>query len=305
MAYIGKEPQVGNYSVLDALSASSTASYTMQLSSTNFTPESANHLIVSLNGVIQKPGSSYTVSGSTITFSSTLSSSDSIDFIIALGNVLDIGVPSDGVISNAKLGTDLISGETDIGGAIADADLFLVDDGAGGTLRKTAASRIKTYIGGGITQAQQWRITSGFTFSTVQDIDSNWEISDATGYGSIGSNLTQSSGIFTFPSTGYYLIMATFNFRRATNERGVGGNINATTNNSSYSVVSSVEVNNSDVGGGDNTTYAGSCQAIFDVTDTSNIKFKLTIQTSASDQTCDGDTSRNYTGFVCVRLGDT
>ena len=157
----------------------------------------------------------------------------------------------------------------------------------------------------GITQAQQWRITSGFTFSTVQDIDSNWEISDATGYGSIGSNLTQSSGIFTFPSTGYYLIMATFNFRRATNERGVGGNINATTNNSSYSVVSSVEVNNSDVGGADNTTYAGSCQAIFDVTDTSNIKFKLTIQTSASDQTCDGDTSRNYTGFVCVRLGDT
>jgi len=157
----------------------------------------------------------------------------------------------------------------------------------------------------GITQAQQWRITSGFTFSTVQDIDSNWEISDATGYGSIGSNLTQSSGIFTFPSTGYYLIMATFNFRRATNERGVGGNINATTNNSSYAVVSSVEVNNSDVGGADNTTYAGSCQAIFDVTDTANVKFKLTIQTSGSDQTCDGDTSRNYTGFVCVRLGDT
>ena len=90
MAYIGKEPQVGNYSVLDALSASSTASYTMQLSSTNFTPESANHLIVSLNGVIQKPGSSYTVSGSTITFSSSLTSSDSIDFIIALGNVFDV-----------------------------------------------------------------------------------------------------------------------------------------------------------------------------------------------------------------------
>jgi len=148
MSYIGKEPQVGNYSVLDALSASSTASYTMQLSSTNFTPESANHLIVSLNGVIQKPGSSYTVSGSTITFSSSLTSSDSIDFIIALGNVLDIGTPSDGTVTNAKLASDLISGETDIGGAIADADLFLIDDGAGGTLRKTAASRIKTYIGG-------------------------------------------------------------------------------------------------------------------------------------------------------------
>ena len=40
-----------------------------------------------------------------------------------------------------------IDGATDIGGAIADADLFIVDDGAGGTNRKTAASRLKTYIG--------------------------------------------------------------------------------------------------------------------------------------------------------------
>ena len=134
MAYIGKEPQVGNYSVLDALSASSTASYTMQLGSTNFTPESANHLIVSLNGVIQKPGSSYTVSGSTITFSSSLTSSDSIDFIIALGNVLDIGTPSDGVITNAKLAQDIISGETALTDTPATTDELLISDG--GTLKR-------------------------------------------------------------------------------------------------------------------------------------------------------------------------
>jgi hypothetical protein len=64
-----------------------------------------------------------------------------------LGNVLDIGTPSDATVTNAKLGTDVISGETDIGGAIADADLVLVDDGAGGTLRKSAMSRVKTYVG--------------------------------------------------------------------------------------------------------------------------------------------------------------
>ena len=39
-----------------------------------------------------------------------------------------------------------IDGATDIGAAIVDADLFIVDDGAGGTNRKTAASRLKTYI---------------------------------------------------------------------------------------------------------------------------------------------------------------
>ena len=102
MSYIGKEPQTGAYSMLDALTASATASYSLTLDSVAFVPESANHLLVSLNGSIQKAGSSYTVSGSTLTFSSTLASSDSIDFVLALGNVLDIGTPSDATVTNAK-----------------------------------------------------------------------------------------------------------------------------------------------------------------------------------------------------------
>jgi len=141
MPIIGKQLQTGGYHVLDALSASATASYTMQLSSTNFTPESANHLIVSLNGVIQKPGSSYTVSGSTITFSSSLTSSDSIDFIIALGNVLDIGTPSDGVITNAKLAQDIISAETALTDIPADTDEILISDA--GTLKRIDYSLVR------------------------------------------------------------------------------------------------------------------------------------------------------------------
>ena len=147
MAYIGKTPIVGNFQKCDALTASGTADYTLQVSSTNVVPESANHMLVSLNGVIQQPGASggFTVSGSTLSFNSALTSSDTIDFVILLGNVLDIGTPSDATVTNAKLGTDVISGETDIGGAIADADLMLLDDGAGGTLRKSAMSRVRTY----------------------------------------------------------------------------------------------------------------------------------------------------------------
>ena len=102
MSYIGKSPSIGSYSMLDNLTASATASYSLTLDSVAFVPESANHLIVSLNGVIQKAGSSFTVSGSTLTFSSALTSSDSIDFVLALGNVLDIGTPSDATVTNAK-----------------------------------------------------------------------------------------------------------------------------------------------------------------------------------------------------------
>ena len=102
MSYIGKSPSFGSYSMLDNLTASATASYSLTLDSVAFVPESANHLLVSLNGSIQKAGSSYTVSGSTLTFSSALTSSDSIDFVLALGNVLDIGTPSDATVTNAK-----------------------------------------------------------------------------------------------------------------------------------------------------------------------------------------------------------
>ena len=53
----------------------------------------------------------------------------------------------DGSLALADLDID---GGTDIGAAIVDADLFIVDDGAGGTNRKTTASRIKTYVGEGL-----------------------------------------------------------------------------------------------------------------------------------------------------------
>ena len=103
MPFIGTQPDVGGYSVLDNLTASATASYTLQKDSANFVPSSANQLRVSLNGVIQKPGTSFTVSGSTLTFSSALSSSDSIDFILAMGEPLLVGTPSDGTVTMSKL----------------------------------------------------------------------------------------------------------------------------------------------------------------------------------------------------------
>ena len=94
MAYIGREPQVGNFQVCDAISVvNGQAAYTMQVSSVNVSPETANHMLVSLNGVLQAPTSSYTVSGSTITFASNLVTGDVINFIHILGSVLDLGVP--------------------------------------------------------------------------------------------------------------------------------------------------------------------------------------------------------------------
>ena len=104
MAYIGTKPTIGNFQICDAISVvNNQAAYTMQVGSVNVIPQSANHMIVSLNGTIQKPNSSFTVSGSTITFASNLATGDVIDFIQILGDVLDLGVPSDGTVTTAKL----------------------------------------------------------------------------------------------------------------------------------------------------------------------------------------------------------
>ena len=142
MAYIGKTPTVGNFQVCDAISVvNGQAAYTLQVGGVNVTPESANHMLVSLNGILQKPGSSFTVSGSTMTFASNLATGDSIDFVQILGNVLDIGQPSDDTVTAAKLNNDIISGQTALSSEPADTDEFLVSDA--GTLKRLDYSLIK------------------------------------------------------------------------------------------------------------------------------------------------------------------
>ena len=77
---------------------------------------------------------------------------------IGSGVIVNADINSSAAIADSKLATistagkvDIgaleIDGATDIGGALADADLFIVDDGANGTERKMAASRILTYVG--------------------------------------------------------------------------------------------------------------------------------------------------------------
>ena len=109
MAYLGRGIEnLSDRVVLDALTASATASYTLQLNSVNFVPSSASSLTVSLNGVIQKPESSYTVSSSTLTFSSALTSSDSIDFVIAERGIT-LQTPSAGSVGTSQLASTAVT----------------------------------------------------------------------------------------------------------------------------------------------------------------------------------------------------
>jgi hypothetical protein len=103
MAYIGKQPLVGNYISCDSLSASATTTYNLASSGTPVFPTVPQNCIVSLNGVVQAPVTSFTISGSAIVFSTTLSTTDSIDYITVLGNTLNIGTPSNNTVGLSQL----------------------------------------------------------------------------------------------------------------------------------------------------------------------------------------------------------
>ena len=124
MPFIGQQPITGAYSKLDAITISSTtATHNLLLGGVAYSPASANHLLVSLNGVMQAPQDSFTVSGSTITFASALTSSDNIDFIMALGDVLNIGTPSDGTVTAGKIGSGAVTAAKIGSGAVTSSKL--------------------------------------------------------------------------------------------------------------------------------------------------------------------------------------
>jgi len=88
----------------------------------------------------------------------TVLSSDGTDISYAQeSNAMLAGSIADGKLNQittagkVALSAIELDGGTDIGAALVDADLFMVDDGAGGTMRKATMARLKTYIGGGIT----------------------------------------------------------------------------------------------------------------------------------------------------------
>ena len=165
MAYIGTKPTIGNFQICDAISVvNGQAAYTMQVGSVNVIPQSANHMIVSLNGVIQKPGSSFTVSGSTITFASNLVTNDVIDFIQILGDVLDLGTPSDATVSTAKLADNAVTAAKITDSTITAAKL------ASGTVQNQSAFK-NIIINGDMSQAQRGTSETGITGAGYKTLD--------------------------------------------------------------------------------------------------------------------------------------
>ena len=156
---------------------------------------------------------------------------------------------------------------------------------------------------GGITMVDQFALTSTFSLSDgANQITANLaRVNNGENPGFIGTGMTESSGVFTFPSTGIYMIT----FNAYTNSSGAAlyntRHITVTLNNSSFATAAE-----SDGNFYTGTSYDGSSlQYILDVTDTANVKVKFRIDATGTNTQLIGSSGHNDTNFTFIRLGDT
>jgi len=190
-------------------------------------------------------------------------------------------------------------GELGIAGANYGTDGQVLTSGGAGA---AAAWEDAGGGGGGITHASQWRLSSGSSGSTSYDPLVNWEAADTDGAGTIGTAMTYSSGVFTFPTTGIWLVE--FIASIYTNGSTIAALeifIETTVDDGTYT--SAARGRNAIWG----TLHASntSTSFIFDVTDVSTHKVQFVIDSLPTNAIVNAYTERNQTLATFTRLGDT
>ena len=266
MAYIGNIP-AEKYQTLQkqSFTTSATDTYTLSYSVTN-----PQDLALFINNVRQNPNDAYTVSGTTLTLSSAITSSDTM-YAVFLGRAVETIAPATGSVTNAMLAGSIATSK------LADGSTFATTNG--------------------ITVVDQWYMDT--SFSGNGDITSNWTSTmPYTGYGVIGSAVTESSGIFTFPSTGIWKVSHDTNVQFDAGDFIIQIIYNFSTDSGSSYDAQDAPL----VGLGSVTTLTRmqhSFSAIYDVTNASTTRFKMSTSSISADSTI-GAIFLTFT-----RLGDT
>ena len=175
-----------------------------------------------------------------------------------------------------------------------------IGDGGASTLHNATITSGSGLVG--IKNLSKWLVTTSFGESSGTNVfDSNWAVVPSTrGYSALGTDMTQSSGVFTFPSTGYWLVAFFCAGRGNSAAPVVTANIETTTDNSSYSAASSGFW----YSGGDATKQHTTVYWLFDVTSTTTHKCRFSAGvTAATFFECSSTVLQN--GAMFIRLGDT
>ena len=150
----------------------------------------------------------------------------------------------------------------------------------------------------------QWRATTNTGVSQASSTDvTNWERVDGTAFGTLNGGMTESSGVFTFPSTGIYKVEFVPYFNDTESNNAIRGMIKMTTDNSSYTAIAQNQQGVPDV----DTYNYGSVYvcALVDITNTSQCKVKFTVYSGYGNFDYNGDSTTNETYATFTRVGGT
>jgi len=170
MAYIGRDTdKISNVEVLDNITFDGSSSYTLQKGGSNFTPSSANTLLLSIDGVVQ--AGNFTVSGSTIDFGTAVAGTSTCDFILHYGIGL-ITTPADGSVTSAKLASGVggVAGIT----SSADATAITIDSSERVGINETSPTE-KLDVDGNINLTDTLLIDGAIKFEAVKSSSTGQE----------------------------------------------------------------------------------------------------------------------------------
>ena len=282
-----------------------------------------NDIRLVVNNVVQEPGSgkAYTATGTALTLSAALTNGTDEMYCVFLGRATATSAPGAGSIGTAQLADLNVTSGKIANDAVTLAKMASGTDGNiisydasgnpvavatgndGQVLTSAGAGAppvFETLPVGGITMADQWRTNANRSSFSTGVINQHWERVDSDSYGSIGSAMTQSSGVFTFPATGRYLVMGHIEIIVGDNRDYSGGGIEVTTNNSSYNYASSTFQ-----WGQDGKYISVNMNHLLNVSDTSNIKVRLFFENESGNDVIIGSTNETRTSMTFIRMGDS
>ena len=297
MPYIGTSPSNGVRRV---------HTYTATASQTTFTGASSegvtlsyvdtNYLDVFQNGVLLGSADYTSTSGTSV----VLAQGASVDDLIVIV-VYDVFSVADTVSKTS--GGSFDSAVTMSGG------LKVADGGNIGSASDTDAMAIsssgvvtfsQTPVGAFISEADQFRLTADTSNGANADITANLERVDDATFSKIGTGITESSGIFTFPSTGLYQVICNPSVIAVSdNQASVATNVSSNSGGAFDEVALAT-------GGGGGSSFdmnsVFSC-AFVNVTNASTFQVKFTTTDFGASSRLQAGTDRNRTSFTFIKLG--
>ena len=212
MPYIGRDTdKLSNIEVLDNITFDGSSSYTLQKGGSNFTPSSANTLLLSIDGVVQ--AGNFTVSGSTIDFGTAVAGTSTCDFILHYGIGL-ITAPADGTVTTAKLADSSVSLAKLTATGTKDATTFLRGDntfaeaggGVDGIVSSANATAITINSDEIVTLSSVPAFSAGLNSAATFSAGTFYIFNDvtSTAHFNQGGHYSTSTGKFTAPVAGIY-----------------------------------------------------------------------------------------------------